>query len=219
LFEQIPNPRSAHPDEHLDELGTRYGEEGDSGLTRDCAGQEGFACTRWADQQHAFGYACAQATKRFRIAKERNHLLKFVFRFVDAGYVAECHLGVGFDINFGARFPDRHQATKALALGHATDAVGPDQIKDKDRQRPRQYRREKVARRRASDFDTVRSQFAGKFWVDTGRAEQLTAIGERLLERALDGVRPDEHLGDLVLIEKLLELAVRNGLDLCVLYP
>ena len=46
----------------------------------------------------------------------------------------------------------------------------------------------------------MRSQLAGKFWIDTGRAEQLAAIGERLLERALDGVGPDEHLGDFVLI-------------------
>jgi len=65
----------------------------------------------------------------------------------------------------------------------------------------------------------VRSQLAGKFWIDTGGAEQLAAIGERLLERALDGVGPDEHLGDFVLIEELLELAVRNGLDLRVLNP
>ena len=65
----------------------------------------------------------------------------------------------------------------------------------------------------------MRSQLAGKFWIDTGRAEQLAAIGERFLERALDGVRPDEHLGDLVLIEELLKLAVRNGLDLRELNP
>jgi len=54
----------------------------------------------------------------------------------------------------------------------------------------------------------VRSQLAGKLWIDTGCAEQLAAIGERLLKRALDGVGPDEDLGDFVLIEELLELAV-----------
>jgi hypothetical protein len=145
--------------------------------------------------------------------------LKFVFCLVDARYIAERHFGVGFDIDFGAGFADRHQATKALALGHATDAVGPDQIEDKDRQRPRQNRREKIALRCTGDFDTVRSQLAGKFWIDTGRAEQLAAIGERLLESTLDSVRPNEHLGDLVLIEKLLELVIRNGLDLRVLNP
>jgi len=116
-------------------------------------------------------------------------------------------------------FPIAIRPTKALALGHATDAIGPDQIEDKDRPRPRQNGRENVARRRASDFNTVSSQLAGKVWIDTGRAEQLAAIGERLLESALDSVRPDEHLGDFVLIEQLLELAVRNGLDLRVLNP
>src|SRR6185312_1989493 len=74
-------------------------------------------------------------------------------------------------------------------------------------------------RRRAGNFDAVRSQLAGKFWIDAGCAEQLAAIGKRLLKRALDGVGPDEDLGDFVLIEELLELAVRNGLDLRVLNP
>jgi hypothetical protein len=58
-----------------------------------------------------------------------------------------------------------------------------------------------------------------RFWIDTGCAEQLAAIGERPLERALDGVGLNEHLGDFVLIEELVELAVRNGLDLRVLNP
>src|SRR5260370_33069327 len=49
LFEQISDPRSAHPDEHLDELGARYREEGTSGLTFDCARQEGFSGARRPD--------------------------------------------------------------------------------------------------------------------------------------------------------------------------
>ena len=47
---------------------------------------------------------------------------------------------------------------------------------------------------------------------------QIAAAQTRGRIPALDGLRTDEHLGDFVLIEQLLELAVRNGLDLCVLY-
>ena len=69
------------------------------------------------------------------------------------------------------------------------------------------------------DLDPLCTQLGGKGRIDTDCAEQLSPIGKRLLESTLDGFRPDEHLGDLVLIEQLLELAVRNGLDLCVLEP
>jgi hypothetical protein len=106
LFEQISDPRSAHPDEHLDEFRARYGEEGNSGLAGDCSRQESLSGARRPDQQNAFGDTRAQATERFRIAQERDHFLEFGFRFVNAGHIAECHFGIGFDIDFGARFPD-----------------------------------------------------------------------------------------------------------------
>src|SRR3984957_12456794 len=49
LFEQISDPPSADPDEHLDEFQTRYGEEGHSGLPGDCARQEGLSGARGPD--------------------------------------------------------------------------------------------------------------------------------------------------------------------------
>ena len=63
------------------------------------------------------------------------------------------------------------------------------------------------------------TQLGGKLRIDTGGAEQLSSVGKRLPERTLDGVLPDEHLGDLVLVEQLLELTVGDGLDLSVLEP
>jgi len=174
---------------------------------------------RWADQQHALGNARPEAPERFRVAQKGHDLLKLVFRLVHARNVAERHLGVGFDINLGARFADCHQAAKALALSHAANGVHPDQVKDEDRQPPGQDRREQVARQRAGDLDAMRLKFVSEVGVDAHGVEQLAPIGQRLLERALDGVGSNQHVGDLVIREQLLELAVGNGLDLGELEP
>src|SRR6516162_8790658 len=98
------------------------------------AREQRLAGARWADQQHALGNARPEAPERFRVAQKGHDLLKLVFRLVHARNVAERHLGVGFDINLGARFSDCHQAAKALALGHAANGIHPDQVKDEDRQ-------------------------------------------------------------------------------------
>src|SRR5947209_16700226 len=89
------------------------------------ARQQRLSSARRPDQQHALGDAGAQPAERFRIAQEGDDLLQLVFRLLDAGDVSERHLGVGLDIDLGARFSDRHQAAEPLALRHAADAVRP----------------------------------------------------------------------------------------------
>ena len=49
---------------------------------------------------------------------------------------------------------------------------------------------------------------------NSDRIELLSAVRERLLQSPLDGLGSDQHFRDLVLVKELLELAVRNGIDL-----
>jgi hypothetical protein len=214
LLEQVADPRRTNTDEHLDELGPGNGKEGHSSFAGHRAREQRLSGARRADRQHALGDARTEAPERFRVAQEGHDLLKLVFRLVYAGNVAERHPGVGFDINLGARFADCHQAAMANGV-----LIHPDQVKDEDRQPPGQDRREQVARRRAGDLDAMRLKFVGEVGVDAHGVEQLSPIGQRLLERALDGVGSIQHVGDLVIREQLIELAVGNGLDLRVLEP
>src|SRR6266851_1393533 len=77
--------------------------------------------TNWAPEIEKYGTPASPATAR-------------------ASSVPERHLGVGLDIDLGARFSDRHQAAEPLALRHVADAVSPDQVEDEDRQYPGQDR-------------------------------------------------------------------------------
>jgi hypothetical protein len=189
----------ADANEHLDELGTRDREIRHARLACHRARQQRLSGARRPDQQHALGEVGAQPAERFRIAQEGDDLLQLVFRLIDAGDVPERHLGVGLDIDLGARFTDRHQAADPLALRHVADAISPDQVEDEDWQHPGQDRREKTARRRARDGDGVFLQLVGELRIDADRVEQLPPVGKRLLQRALDGLGADQDFGDFVL--------------------
>ena len=87
LFEEIPHTGGAHADKHFHEIGTTDGEERDTGLTGDRLGKQGFARSRWADQQDTLGDPSAQPAKLLRVLQEVNDLTHFFFHFVDAGHV------------------------------------------------------------------------------------------------------------------------------------
>ena len=68
-----------------------------------------------------FGMRAPSRPYGLRIAQEGDDLLQLELGFVDAGDVLERDLGVGLDIDLGARLSDRHQAAEPLALGHAAE--------------------------------------------------------------------------------------------------
>jgi hypothetical protein len=65
----------------------------------------------------------------------------------------------------------------------------------------------------------VGAQPVGELGLDADRVEHLSAVRERLLQDPLDGLLSDQHFRDLVLVDEQLELAVRNGVDLCDAQP
>ena len=130
LLEQVAHPRGADADEHLDEFGAGNGKERHAGFARHRLRQQRLAGARRTDQENAFRHPRAQPAVGLRVAQKGDQLLQLEFRFVDAGDVLERHLGVGLDIDLGARFADRHQPAKALLVGDATEQEHPDPIED-----------------------------------------------------------------------------------------
>ena len=219
LLEQVADAGRPDADEHFDELGSRYGEERDVRLSGDRSRQQRLAGARRADQQNALGQPCTEPAVGLRIPQEGDHLLELELGFLDARDIFESHLRVGLDVDLGARLADRHQPAQALAFGDAAKQHGPQHVENDGRHHPGQDGLDDAARRGALHHDAMSKELVGELRVDAHRKEFALAVRQGLLEGPLDGIRRDRDLGNLAVIEKLLELAVRNGLDLGIVRP
>jgi len=115
LLEQVAHARSTYADEHFDEFRARDRKEGHLRFTGDRLGQQRLAGAGRPHQQYALRHAAAEPAVVCRTFQEVHDFPQFVLGFIDAGDVVECDTGIGFDVNLGLAFADRHQpATKAL---------------------------------------------------------------------------------------------------------
>src|SRR5262249_24220794 len=89
LLEQVAHARSAHSDEHLDELGAGEGEERHVRLAGHRAGEQRLARARGTHQKHALRNAPAEPLVFPRILQEVDDLDELRLRLVDARDVAE----------------------------------------------------------------------------------------------------------------------------------
>ncbi|MGY4314086.1 hypothetical protein ACVWW1_003389 [Bradyrhizobium sp. JR3.5] len=96
LFEQIAHPRRADPDEHLNELRSRYREEGYARLAGNRSRQQCLARSRRADQQNPLWNVRAQSAVALGILQKRDHLLQLELGLIDTRHVSESHLGIFF---------------------------------------------------------------------------------------------------------------------------
>ena len=108
LLEEVADAGCADADEHLDEVGTGDGEEGDVGFAGYCAGEEGFACAWRSDEQDALGDAAAEALELLGFAEELDDLLELFLGFVDAGDVLEGDLLLLHGEQAGAGLAEAH---------------------------------------------------------------------------------------------------------------
>ena len=92
LLKQVAHAARAHADEHLNEIRTGDGEEGNVGLAGHRARQQSLAGSRRAHQQHALGNAPAQLLELLRLAQVLDNLLQLFLGLIHAGHVFECHL-------------------------------------------------------------------------------------------------------------------------------
>ena len=78
---------------------------------------------------------------------------------------------------------------------------------------------EEVRLNDARELDVVFYEQAGDFRIDAYRDKLLVAVRERCFEFTLELVWKHHDLGDLVGLEQLLELAVRNDLHFLAFNP
>ncbi len=149
------------------------------------------------------------------VLEKADDFLQFLLGFVDTGDVVEGHLGVGLDVDFGLALADGEEAATQAALArHAPGEKHPDPEKDQRRRDKRQQ----VAKERALDdagiLDVILRQLLCQLRVHPRSHEARALVRARSLVRSLDDVIRDRNILDLAVLEVLLELAVRNGLDL-----
>ncbi len=94
LLEEVANPARADADKHLHKLGPGDGEERHTRFAGHRLGHQSFACARTADQQHAFGDACAKADELLRLLQKLDDLLQLFLGFVATSYVIEPNSGM-----------------------------------------------------------------------------------------------------------------------------
>ena len=141
LLEHVAHAAGADAHEHLDEVGTRDGEERHVRLAGDGARQQRLAGAGRADQQHALGDLAAQALEFLRVLQELDDLLQLALRLVDAGDVVERHAALLLGQHARARFAEAHGAAAArLHLAH-------EEHPDADQQQHREPRQQVVQQR------------------------------------------------------------------------
>jgi hypothetical protein len=123
LLEEVPDPRRADADEHLDEVRTRDGVEGHARLTGDRAGEERLAGARRAEQQHASGDLRPHGLELRGVGEVLLDLLELLHRLVHTGDVGERRLRLVLRDDLRLRLPERHHPV-AAPLGAVHD---PDQ--------------------------------------------------------------------------------------------
>jgi hypothetical protein len=108
LLEEVADAGCADADEHLDEVRTGDGEEGDVGFTRNGAGEEGLAGAWRSDEQNALGDAAAELLELLSLAEELDDLLELFLGFVNAGDVLEGDLLLLHGEQTGAGLAEAH---------------------------------------------------------------------------------------------------------------
>ena len=93
LLEEVPNSRSTHAYEHLDEIRTRHLEERSGRFSSDGPREQGLARPRRTHQEDALGQTTTEPRESLRVLEKLDDLLKLMFSFVSAGDVRKGHLG------------------------------------------------------------------------------------------------------------------------------
>ncbi len=124
LFEEVAHAGGADADEHLDEVGTRDGEERHAGLARHSTGQQSLSRAWRPVEQHALGDLGAQRLIPAGVLQEVLDLVELLDRLVDTGHVGKGGLGHVLGQLLGLRLAEAeaHPATALHAREHHEQA-------------------------------------------------------------------------------------------------
>ena len=117
LIEEVAHSRRAHTHEHLDEVRTADGEEGNVRLSGNGFRKQRLARSGRADEQHAFGNARAYRGELLGVFEEFDYLLQFLLFLFRAGDVGEAHFTVAHLGRFGLAEVER-LVVRAVGLAH-----------------------------------------------------------------------------------------------------
>src|SRR5208337_80132 len=131
LLKQIAHAARAHADKHFDEVRTGDRKEGDVGFAGDGPRQQGFTCSRRANQQHALGNASAQLLKLLRLTQELNDFVQLFFGLIHASHVFERDLFLLHGEQARAAFTERQRLVAARL--HLADHEEPERAQQDQR--------------------------------------------------------------------------------------
>ena len=127
LFEHVADAAGADADEHLDEVRTRDGEEGNIGFAGHRARDQRLAGAGRTDQQHAARNPSAEPLIFSGVAQEFDDLLQVLLGLIDAGDVLERHAAMGLGQHLGARLAKAHRLAGAALHLPRQENPHPDQ--------------------------------------------------------------------------------------------
>ena len=163
LLEHVAHAARADADEHLDEVGTRDGEERHIRFAGDGAGEQRLAGAGRADEQHALRNASAETLELRRVAQEFDDLFKIVLRLVDAGDVLEGDAAMALGQQLRLRLAEAHGlAAAALHLAHEEDPDADQQQHREPGDEHAEERRHAFVRRLRRDRDALVVEAAHK---------------------------------------------------------
>ncbi len=176
--------------------------------------------SRTPDEQDALWHTRPEPAVALRLLQECHDLLEFRLGLVHAGDVLEGDLGVGLDIDLGLALADRHKAAaKPLLLGDAPDDEHPESEEQDHRKQPRQQVTQEGVFRGSREWDAILFEPLGEGRIDPVRHDVLGLGALFALQCPANGLRGENDFADLVVFQILLELTVRDGLDVLCLRP
>ena len=234
LLKHITHAAGAYAHKHFHKVRAGNGKERHVGFPRHRLGQQGFARTGRAHQQHALGNAGAHGKIVLGVAQEIHHFLQFFLFLVGA-----CHVGKGNLVPSGLR-----HARPALAKVHhlaVSAGLGPHQQvpqaqeeqrchnKGQEADPPRRLHRSQIGYGEvqvAHGYFIQRFAFLCGLHLTHGQKEIITNGGFKIITliRELGGrnagilqqpyqlVVPDGHLGHLIVVDHLEQRRIFNAL-------
>ena len=120
LCEYVSDARCAHTDKHLNEVGTRHGEEGHARFARHGFRKQGLTGSRRANEQCSLGNLSAQFGVFLWVLEEVDDLLHLLFGTLLACYVLKgyAHLA-SLVVELGLAFPHVEDAAASASATHA----------------------------------------------------------------------------------------------------
>ena len=117
LLEQVAHATGAHTHKHLNELRTGDGEEGNARLAGHGLGKQGLTGARRAHQQHTLGDLGANRGEAIWVLEKVNDFCELELGSLNAGHVAEGHLGLGLHLKPRLALTEIHRLIATTTLG------------------------------------------------------------------------------------------------------